>query len=80
MKDARDTNGGGYVYGFITTGESWGLITYNGNFQMTYKMGLLLDGIRDQEGKWLKDNSVLVDCIWFALSHGGIVGQKEVVE
>lgn len=79
MKDARDTNGGGYVYGFITTGESWRLITYNGQFHMTDKMDLLLDRMHDRKEKWMKDHSVLVDCIWFALGNGGTVEEKEVV-
>ncbi|KAF8446895.1 hypothetical protein BGX38DRAFT_1191787 [Terfezia claveryi] len=79
LKDAKDTNGGGYVYGFITTGERWRLITYNGQFHMTYKMDLLLDRMHDRKEKWMKDHSVLVDCIWFALGNGGIMEEKEVV-
>ncbi|KAF8449873.1 hypothetical protein BGX38DRAFT_1186766 [Terfezia claveryi] len=47
LKDARDTNGGGY-------------------------MDLLLDQMHDQKEKWMKDHSVLVDCIWFALGNGGM--------
>ncbi|KAF8538493.1 hypothetical protein BDD12DRAFT_152826 [Trichophaea hybrida] len=30
MKDMRDNNGGGRVYGFVTTGESWRMLRYDG--------------------------------------------------
>jgi len=30
LKDARDNNGGGSVYGFVTTGEQWRMIRYDG--------------------------------------------------
>lgn len=33
----RDNNGGGEVYGFVTAGRSWRMISYNGTFQMTNK-------------------------------------------
>ena len=35
MKDARDNNGGGIVYGFVTAGEHWEMIRYDGStFEM----------------------------------------------
>jgi len=78
MKDARNKNGGGEVYGFVTTGESWQMLKYNGaSFQMTRKIDVLFNGM-DQEGKlWMKDNSVLVDCMYVALSNGIVT--KDVV-
>ena len=30
MKDMRDSNGGGVVYGFVTAGESWQMLSYDG--------------------------------------------------
>lgn len=30
MKDIQDNNGGGDVYGFITTGDSWQILRYDG--------------------------------------------------
>ena len=41
LKDARDQNSGGVVYGFITTGESWRMLRYDGTFQMTNKMDVI---------------------------------------
>lgn len=33
LKDMRDNNGGGSVYGFITTGDSWRMVSYDGTFR-----------------------------------------------
>jgi hypothetical protein len=30
MKDMRDVNDGGEVYGFVTTGETWRMLKYDG--------------------------------------------------
>lgn len=49
IKDMRGNNGGGGVYGFVTTGESWRMISYDGTFQMTNKMGAIFDTM--DEGK-----------------------------
>jgi len=45
LKDARDDHnkGEGIVYGFITTGEDWRMIKYDGTFQMTEKFKMLFD-------------------------------------
>ena len=69
---STDNETGGYVYGFITTGESWGFdhVLYNGQFQMTDKMNLLLNRMRDRKEKWMKDHSVLVEYIWFPRYRG----------
>ncbi|KAI5839542.1 hypothetical protein DFP73DRAFT_208344 [Morchella snyderi] len=73
LKDAKDNNGGGVVFGFITTGESWRMISYDGTFQMTNKIHVLFDDMGGEIELWMKDFSVLVDCMYAALSHGGIV-------
>ncbi|KAL0633576.1 hypothetical protein Q9L58_007536 [Maublancomyces gigas] len=72
LKDMRDNNGGGSVYGFITTGDSWRIVSYDGTFQMSEKMEILFDTMDDDKERWMKDYSILVDCIYAALSHGGI--------
>jgi len=39
MKDMRDNNGVGKVYGFITIGDSWRMFSYNGTeWQMSGKI------------------------------------------
>lgn len=73
MKDMRDRNGGGKVYGFVTTGESWRMISCDGRFQMTDKMEVLFDTMEGAKERWMKDYSVLVDCMYVALSNGGTV-------
>ena len=35
LKDTRDQDGGGAVYGFITTGVLWQMLRYDGKFQMS---------------------------------------------
>ena len=55
MKDARDDNGGGVLYGFITTGESWKVLKYDGaSFQMTRKIDILFDGMDQERELWMK--------------------------
>ena len=73
MKDMRDNNGGGTVYGFITTGDTWRMASYDGAFQITEKMEILFDTMGEGKERWMKDYSVLVDCMNVALTNGGIV-------
>ncbi|KAI5839536.1 hypothetical protein DFP73DRAFT_561246, partial [Morchella snyderi] len=74
MKDARDNNGGGEVYGFVTTGESWQMLKYDGaSFQITRKIDVLFQGMDQERELWMKDYSVLVGCMYAALNNGGIV-------
>ncbi|KAF8444161.1 hypothetical protein BDZ91DRAFT_815912 [Kalaharituber pfeilii] len=78
MKDIRDNNGYGEVYGFIMTGESWKMFQYDGqSFRATRKIDVLFEDMCDEE-LWMKENTVLVDCFIVALSSGGIV-KKDVV-
>ncbi|KAI5839543.1 hypothetical protein DFP73DRAFT_561266 [Morchella snyderi] len=76
MKDARD-NGGGEVYGFVTTGDTWRMLKYDGKFQMTNKMEVLFDTMDEDKEKWMKDYSILVDCMYTALNNGGIVKKAD---
>lgn len=73
MKDARDNNGGGEVYGFVTTGDTWRMLKYDGEFQMTNKIDVLFDTMSEEKERWMKDYTILVDCMYAALSNGGIV-------
>lgn len=79
IKDMGDNNGGGEVYGFITTGESWRMFKYDGvSFWKTERMDAVFDTMDEDKEKWMKDYSILVDCIYVALSRGGIA-KKDVV-
>jgi len=49
LKDARDQNGGGAVYGFITTGELWQMLKYDGKFQMTDTMQALFHSMEEKK-------------------------------
>lgn len=74
LKDIRDKNGGGVVYGFITTGESWRMLSYDGkSFQVTDKIDVLFGTMGKSKEKWMRDYSVVVDCMYAALNTGGIV-------
>ena len=77
----RENNAEGEVYGFTTTGESWRMFRYDGiSFCRTEKMDVLFDSMDGDTGKerWIKDCSILVDCIIMALRNGGMV-KKDVV-
>ncbi|RPB27221.1 hypothetical protein L211DRAFT_769172, partial [Terfezia boudieri ATCC MYA-4762] len=74
MFGMRGNNGNGKVFGFITTGENWRMISFDGtSFQLTYKFDVMFEGMRNEYRKWKKDYSLLVDCMVLALSDGGIV-------
>ena len=73
MKDARD-NGGGTIYGFVTTGEHWQMFRYDGNgFCLSRKLIAVFAGMDEDKWLWMKDCSVLVDCVVAALSSRSIV-------
>ena len=81
MKDTRDNNGGGVIYGFVTTGESWQMLSYDGkDFCLSRKIHSVFGGMDEDKELWLKDFSGVVDCMFFALSNGGIVKQDVVVQ
>ncbi|RPB28869.1 hypothetical protein L211DRAFT_243864 [Terfezia boudieri ATCC MYA-4762] len=81
LKDMGDNNGdGSKVYGFITTGETWQMIEYDGiSFRLTEEMFVLFTRMDRDKKRWMREFSVVVDCIYFALSHGGIVAKDLVV-
>jgi len=80
MKDMGDKNSGYMVYGFVTTGESWQMVKYDGaSFQMSRKIDVLFNGMDEEKELWMKNYSVLVDCLYVALSCGGIVKKNVVV-
>ena len=81
MKDMRDNNGGGAVFGFVTTGEFWKMLRYDGkSFQITRAIVVLFDGMKNDKEGWMKDSSVLVDCMNVALSNGSIVPKRWFLE
>ncbi|PUU78108.1 hypothetical protein B9Z19DRAFT_1193558 [Tuber borchii] len=82
MKDMRDQNGGGIVYGFITNGDSWRMISFDGKFTMSEKIELMFDTMDEDKGRWMADYSILVDCFNFALSNGAndLVEEEEEEE
>ncbi|KAG0137009.1 hypothetical protein HOY82DRAFT_651127 [Tuber indicum] len=76
LKDMRDFNGGGTVYGFVTMGDYWKMITYDGEFKISEPIGLLFETMGQNEKQWMANYSILVDCFNVALSHG----EKDRVE
>ncbi|KAG0634330.1 hypothetical protein HOY80DRAFT_535786 [Tuber brumale] len=71
LKDMRDCNGGGTVYGFVIMGDSWRMISFDGEFKMSEKIELLFETMDEQEERWMADYSILVECLNVALSNGG---------
>jgi len=80
LRDARDNNESGEVYGFVTTGESWRMLKYDGNkFCVSRKFDLVFEGMGEEREKWMNEYSVLVDCMYFALRNGGVVREDVTV-
>ena len=78
MKDIGDNNTDGKVYGFVTTGESWRMLSYDGvSFKLTDRMDVIFRAIDREKEKWMKSYSVLVDCMYAVLSNRDT--KKEVV-
>jgi len=78
MKDMRDNNGGGVVYGFVTTGQDWQMLSYDSKgFRLTESFQVVFHGMARNKKRWMEHYSILVECMLFALSNGGIV-EKEV--
>lgn len=72
-----DSNHGGMVYGFVTTGDSWRMLRCDGSFLITEKIEVVFDTMRREEGKqrWMRDFSIIVDCEYAALSDGSVAKQ-----
>lgn len=77
MKDMGDSNHGGVVYGFVTTGESWRMLRYDGT--LFQKFDVIFETMRNNKVRWMRDCSVVVDCVYAALSNGGIVPKDGIV-
>ena len=70
MKDMHDNNRGG---GFVTTGMSWRMIRYDGrSFQKSEEMIILFDAMGLYPQRWMDGYSVIVDCVYAALSNGAV--------
>ncbi|RPB24990.1 hypothetical protein L211DRAFT_784112 [Terfezia boudieri ATCC MYA-4762] len=72
MKDMSDSNHGGVVYGFVTTGDSWRMLRYDtseGSFLVTNKIEAVFDTMGREKERWMSSFSVIVDCL-YALSNG----------
>ena len=69
MKDMGDQNHGDVVYGFITTGDSWRMLRYDSDrsFLVTNKIETVFDTMGRDEEKWMREFSVIVDCVYAAL-------------
>jgi len=62
------------VFGFITTGESWRMLKYDGtSFQVTEKFDAVFETMREDPERWMRDYSIVVDCVYVALRNGGIM-------
>ena len=78
--DSNEVNNGkGVVYGFVTTGQDWQMLMYDGNdFVMSHQFPTLFDGFQEEKETWMKGYSVLIECIYISLKNGGM-RTKDVV-
>ncbi|KAF8430245.1 hypothetical protein EV426DRAFT_10976 [Tirmania nivea] len=80
MKDMHDNNSGGEVFAFVTTGTNWKMLRYDGaSFEMSEEM-IMFDTMGSDRQRWMDSHSIVVECIYFALSHGGMDRKGVVVE
>ncbi|CAF3052744.1 unnamed protein product [Rotaria sp. Silwood2] len=57
------------VYGLLTTGINWQLVTYDGqSWKLSEPSTVLLANMRKQEDRWLKNNTQILDVIYSILS------------
>ncbi|RPB01494.1 hypothetical protein L873DRAFT_1803199 [Choiromyces venosus 120613-1] len=70
LKNMRDRNGGGTVYGFVTMGDSWRMISFDGTFKMSEKIELMFDSMDKNVERWMAAYSILIDYFNVALSNG----------
>ena len=73
LKDMGDNNGSGIAYGFITTGIEWQMIRYevgNKKFVVSHRVIMLFESMSQNRAMWVEKYSIVVDCLFAALSHG----------
>jgi len=78
LKDMAENyeNSEGAVYGFATCGVDWQMIRYDGkNFTQTDTFQVLFRGMEDEKEKWMKEFSIIVDCIYMVLRTGRFVAK-----
>jgi len=74
LKAARDSNNEGIVYGFVTTGLQWKMLSYDGvSFRSTPNFTVVLNEMEEYKTPWVKEGSLIVDCMVAALMNGGIM-------
>ncbi|RPA94612.1 hypothetical protein L873DRAFT_1700889 [Choiromyces venosus 120613-1] len=74
LKGMGDNNDGGILYGFVTSGEQWQMIRYDGMaFTQTDRFHVLFGTMGHEKEIWMNEGSVIVNCIPTALSSGGLV-------
>ncbi|KAF8430029.1 hypothetical protein EV426DRAFT_660083 [Tirmania nivea] len=74
MKDMRDKNRDGKVYGFVTTGETWQMLEYDGaSFRKNEYITVVFDSMGEDKQRWMDNCSAVVDCIYFALGNRGLL-------
>ena len=74
MSDMWNNHGKGEIYGFVTTGDVWGMVRYDGStFQMSNLFTVLFYTMGKEKERWMKESSIVVDCITAALRRGGTV-------
>ena len=74
MKDIGEMNEGGVVYGFITTGEDWKMLRFDGTtFTQSESFSVLFHNMAKNKQRWMQEGSVVVDCIHATLRSGGFI-------
>ena len=72
MKDMGELNGKGVVYGFVTTGEAWQMLRFDGTmFTQSDRFFVLFHEVKNDKEGWMEGGSVVVDCIHATLRSGG---------
>ncbi|PUU73691.1 hypothetical protein B9Z19DRAFT_1111067 [Tuber borchii] len=76
LKEMGDNNPGGVLYGFVTSGDCWRIIRYQGGiFTQTDPVQVVFRTMEHEKEKWLKESSIIVDFLHAALRSGGFVAE-----
>lgn len=69
IKDAYDNNNDKRkMYCFMTTGDSWQLVSYDGNiFKMSEEFKIIFPTMKNNKKRWIDEFSILIDALYFIL-------------
>jgi len=73
MQDMRENDSTFGVYGFVTTGEFWQMLNFDGGvFTPAEILQVLFATMTQDKARWMEEAGIVVDCLHLALRSGVI--------